>query len=67
MDGVIMNKEELKNMYLNQIKDMDIQQSLEHINELIFNIDMIDIWDERDSKCYEVLCEIKRQLQKGEK
>lgn len=62
-----MNKEEMKKIYLNQIKNMNIQQSLEHINELIFNIDMIDVWDEKDKICYEILCEIKRQLQKGVK
>lgn len=59
------NKEKIRQIYLNQIKDMDIQSAIKHIDDMIFCIDITDVWTEQEHIIYNILCDIKRNLQKG--
>jgi len=62
---MVLMRESYRKKYLEQIKDMNIQDAIKHIDKLIFNIDMIDRWNEIDEIAYAVLCDIRRNLQKG--
>lgn len=58
-------KEELKENYLKQIKDMKKKEAIKHLEEIKWNIDMIDRWNERNEIAYDVLCELLKEMKGG--
>jgi len=58
-------REEIYKKYVQQIQEISNENKIEYTKELLFNIEMIDAWDEKDKIAYDVLCEILRKLQIG--
>lgn len=58
-------KEEWYNYYKNEIKDMTKEEKIKWLEDLEFNINMIDRWQDDEFKCidaiYKLLNEIKEE------
>jgi len=55
-------RNEIKKEYYNKIKDMYKPEALKWIEEVMFQLDMIDRWDLEERTCFEVLIEIKKEI-----
>lgn len=57
--------EKIKKECLERIRDMCTEEAIKFIDRWIFELDMIDRWDDNTRIRYTVLCDILRELQKG--
>ena len=58
-----MNKQELKEQWLERIQDMSKEKAIQWLDDLLFNYDMIDYQTSQDRLNVDVLNEIKRELE----
>lgn len=62
-----IKKEEIKKEYWKKLKDMYRPEALEWIDKAMFDLDMIDKWSEEEHIRYDILIDLKRDIQKGVK
>ena len=55
-------KEYFYNYYKDRIKDMILEQKIEWLEELKFNIDMIDRWQQEDYNAIDAIYKILKEL-----
>lgn len=55
---MVRTKEEFKNIYKEQIKGMEKEKALEHLQSIKFMIDMRDRWDEEDNNAWDAVTEL---------
>ena len=62
-----MNKyEEIMYNYMIQMQGMTKEEKIEYLEDCKFNIDMVDRWQEHDKICYDVVCELLKEVKENE-
>lgn len=59
-------KEYFYNYYKDRIKDMTLEQKIEWLEELKFNIDMTDRWQQEDYNATDAIYKILKELKEVE-
>lgn len=55
-------RNEIKKEYYRILKDKYKPEALKWIDEVMFQLDMIDRWSEEESERYDILLEIKKEI-----
>lgn len=51
-------KKDFKEIYEMQIKNLKKEDKIRHLENIKFNIDMINRWDTEDNNAWEAVCEL---------